>query len=397
MWSLSKRIILCCLVFALSALACNVLESESEPDAPAATSLGGASDSDAQVSAATSEVILYEQSSENSPALAVLAVDTPLKILQRTADNRWLQVRTPDSREGWVASTQLNIFVDLRNVPIEGQQTDLTPVVVQNQTQEGNDDDILGASRAHLAEIYLLGQTLGNRANVFVKVGDSITESNYFLSPFGEGTYDLAQYTHLQEAVTFFSQAEMYEQRNPFNAISQAAKRNWTSASVLDNSQANPRYCYPGEAPLACEYASVRPAIALVMLGTNDVSIMSSAEFKENMSNLVELSLEKGVIPVLSTIPDRRGYERQVQAFNEVIKELAAIYDIPLWDYAGAMAILPDKGLSADGAHPSTPRGEVATVADFSPENLQYGYTIRNLMALEILDRLRRDVILASQ
>jgi hypothetical protein len=44
--------------------------------------------------------------------------------------------------------------------------------------------------------------------------------------------------------------------------------------------------------------------------------------------------------------------------------------------------------------HPSSPPN--GNAADFSAENLQYGYTVRNLGALHILDILWREVIVKN-
>jgi hypothetical protein len=41
----------------------------------------------------------------------------------------------------------------------------------------------------HLRQIFLLGPSLGNRANVFSKIGDSITANAAFLAPIGWGRY----------------------------------------------------------------------------------------------------------------------------------------------------------------------------------------------------------------
>ncbi|MBC8170989.1 MAG: hypothetical protein H7X77_04940, partial [Anaerolineae bacterium] len=100
-----------------------------------------------------------------------------------------------------------------------------------------------------------------------------------------------------------------------------------------------------------------------------------------------------GIIPVLSTIPVRVGYEEKVNQFNGIIRATAAANGIPLWDYAGAMAGLPNSGLSGDGLHPSTSSAGYQGAADFNGENLQYGYVIRNLTMLQVLDALWRQVL----
>jgi hypothetical protein len=53
--------------------------------------------------------------------------------------------------------------------------------------------------RAH--EIFAVGQSMGNRANIFSKVGDSITASDVFLEPFSEGNYNLRDHAYLQPVI----------------------------------------------------------------------------------------------------------------------------------------------------------------------------------------------------
>jgi hypothetical protein len=255
-------------------------------------------------------------------------------------------------------------------------------------------DKILGASLAHLREIVKEGARQGKRADAFSKIGDSITASTSFLAPYGTSTYNLGQYADLQSTIEYFSQAEMYDNRNPFTAVSQAAGVGWTTTMILDPNKSNPRVCQVGESPLVCEYLSVKPSIALIMLGTNDVSSLTDDQYENNMRQILTYTIEQGIVPVISTIPDRDGYESKVQRFNQVIMELAGEFDIPLWDYAIEMQKLPNKGLSGDGAHPSVPGSGNAGAVTFDTVNLQYGYTLRNLMALQVLDTLLKKVIL---
>jgi len=99
------------------------------------------------------------------------------------------------------------------------------------------------------------------------------------------------------------------------------------------------------------------------------------------------------VIPVLSTLPDRTLGDipgERIWEFNTIIREVAQTYSVPLWDYWAALQGLPERGIG-DTVHPSTPPN--GNAADFSPQNLNYGYTVRNLGALFVLDALWRQVI----
>ncbi|MFN8563236.1 MAG: hypothetical protein U0703_16850 [Anaerolineae bacterium] len=76
--------------------------------------------------------------------------------------------------------------------------------------------------------------------------------------------------------------------------------------------------------------------------------------------------------------------------FNQIVTEIAAEYAIPMVDYGGAMLALGDGGLDLDGVHPSVPPKGYEGAADFSADNLYYGYVVRNLTALQILDAVWR-------
>jgi hypothetical protein len=80
-----------------------------------------------------------------------------------------------------------------------------------------------------------------------------------------------------------------------------------------------------------------------------------------------------------------------VEIINGIIVRLAREYDVPLWDYWSALQALPNDGLSGDGVHPSYP--SIAGAANFTPDNLQYGYTVRNLLALQALDAVWRGAL----
>ncbi|MBC8100834.1 MAG: SGNH/GDSL hydrolase family protein, partial [Armatimonadetes bacterium] len=212
--------------------------------------------------------------------------------------------------------------------------------------------------------------------------------------PIGRGYYNLGDYAGLQAVITHYS-GTLARDQNSFANTSLAAGPGWTTATALDPAYANPSVCAPGETPLACEYRLTLPAVALIMLGSNDVQYFGADTYAANLDRITQMTVDAGVIPILSTLPPRIGYEGQVDAFNTVVRETAARYGVPLWDYYGVMASLPNSGLSGDGLHPSTsPRGYEGA-ADFSGDNLAYGYVMRNLTALQALDAVWRRVLLA--
>jgi hypothetical protein len=141
-----------------------------------------------------------------------------------------------------------------------------------------------------------------------------------------------------------------------------------------------------------CEYRLARPSIALIMFGTNDAAYRTAQQYRSDLLEIVRMSVEMGVIPILSTIPIVPGYEMQVRELNGVVVEITTAENLPMWDYGQVMDNLPNHGLGWDNLHPSAPPDGYEAAADFRTPNLQYGYVMRNLTALQMLDRVWRAV-----
>jgi hypothetical protein len=317
-------------------------------------------------------------------------------------DNIWVRGITSDGQIGWMLGSLLaapqeqlrslrKIWVDTPftlNAPppasIPAGQEQNPPASLPNLT------GVITNVTSRARQIYRAGQKLGNHANVFSKVGDSITASQYFLLPIGQGQYQLGSYAQLQKVIDYFSAAPARDGRNSFENPSLAAHDGWTTSTVLNPAEAWAQVCQPGETPLACEYRVVKPSVALIMLGTNDMAVNTPEVFRANLSTIVQTTIDNGVIPILSTVPYHDGYEASVPVFNQIIVDTANSYRIPLWDFHRVLDALPNHGL-ADGTHPTPPPGgDLSLAADFSPENLNYGYTLRNLTALYALDTVWR-------
>lgn len=239
------------------------------------------------------------------------------------------------------------------------------------------------ATLAHVRVVRARGATLGNRADVFVKIGDSITESQSFLSDIGSGWFDLGANTSLDATVRFFRARTIASGRNSFNRQSLCATAGWTAANALEGSPS----------PLQRELSAARPAYALVMYGTNDIDRGDLATWRANMNRILDTIEAGGTVAVVSTIPDRLDGSRPralVAAWNNGVRELAAARHLPLVDYWLALQPLPNKGLSDDGIHPSVyeSNGDPQSGA-LTTEGLRAGYNMRNLVALQALARLR--------
>ena len=237
------------------------------------------------------------------------------------------------------------------------------------------------AMAARLSTVIQRGAALGNQANVFTRAGDSITFSNNFLVPLGMPTagVDLAGDGSLNDTLAYFRSGQVGT-TNAFTHPSAAAVSGYKSADVLGL--------------LPSELAVSKPAFVLIMIGTNDIAAGVTLDtFRQNLTRIVQTALNAGVVPVLSTIPDSKfsaELERLQPSYNQVIEDVSEALQVPLWNYWRALQRLPNLGISADGVHPSvSPTGG----GDLTERGLQFGYNVRNLTALQTLDKLRRVLI----
>jgi hypothetical protein len=89
------------------------------------------------------------------------------------------------------------------------------------------------------------------------------------------------------------------------------------------------------------------------------------------------------VIPVLGTKADRQDPDNTI---NTIIRQVAAQYKIPLWDFDVVAQTMPNRGLASDGVHPTIGLGR-----DYSrPDTFQYGHAMQDLTALMALDAIWR-------
>lgn len=242
-------------------------------------------------------------------------------------------------------------------------------------------------------DIYAAGQAAGLHPQVLAKIGDCMTASENFLVPFGTpGAYDLANYPELQEVIDYYSAVPARPDGFEENALTNpglATTTGYTTVSVQDPIWADPNWCDANESPLQCEYNVSQPAIALIMFGTNDTTFFEAEQFNTYLRQIIDQTIEQHIVPVLSTFPERPEFPEKSVLFNQIIVQIAQEYDLPLINLYRALEDLPDKGVNlADPIHLSDPIDGNAGV--FTAENLERGYTLRNLITLQALDVLWR-------
>jgi hypothetical protein len=355
---------------------------------------------------------VYTAPTLQSTVLNVVLSGEVVNILGRSDLAHWILINDGEI-QGWVVSGSIVLGedVNLWDVPVIESETSEQYTLPLNLPSS---DPAVLAEYQHLQTVPLLdnmdtpevsaifehGQELGMRADVFTRVGDSNTTSGGFLNPIGmQGDFcEFGSYSYLQDTVDFFSVSPQEGEPNSFDSFSVAAVNGLSTAAALDPFWADPDVCQANESPLGCEYRLVQPSVALIMLGimdadTPDFDVNVSMD---NMRAIMDFSIEQGVIPVWTTFPvladnadDHPSWVNGVY-FNAAVLDIAEEYQTPVINLWEAVQPLPDNGIGPDRIHLAQQIGGFCT---FTGTEQRIGGTLRNLLTLQALDMLRRNVL----
>jgi hypothetical protein len=274
------------------------------------------------------------------------------------------------------------------------------------------------ATKKRLLGTVARGRRLGNRPDVFIKVGDSLSQSPAFLQGLGCGRWTPGHHGDLRATISSFAGRSLEgtssdcARVNSFSRNSAATLVSKPSAWAVTPGASSDPACHRTETPLACEIRMTAPAYAVILFGTNDVSLGLAfgtdplAAFLSNTRQIIEATRRLGVAPILGTIPPRTDTaeaERVTEELNAGLYGLASERHVPVVNLWRAFEPLPDRGLTTDGLHPSISGGPACgaicdpntcapkcQAADFTPAGLRYGHDMRNLATLLTLRRLSR-------
>jgi hypothetical protein len=152
--------------------------------------------------------------------------------------------------------------------------------------------------------------------------------------------------------------------------------------------------------PLAKILDTYKPRMVVLMLGTNDASAGRTVEaYQRDMAKCVDLMLERGIIPILSTIPPHIGQAKRAEAYNEALRELAKKREIPLIDYEKEiLKRRPDDWngtlLGKNDVHPTTGVGGAKPTSPPTAENLRNsGYLLRGWLSVKKIAEVKGAVL----
>ncbi len=236
------------------------------------------------------------------------------------------------------------------------------------------------------------------RTGVVLHVGDSMTyASPYSAWPrYGKGK------TAADQAILRWMHAN---QDNDTDGLYLArfdhpdGQRSHTAASGLRASELLPgrKHRLPHFDKMLEQY---RPQIVLLMLGTNDLSAnRPPLEVIADLEKAYLLCLQRGIIPITSTIPPHPGKLAESQQFNDLLRALAQKHALPLIDlereilsrrpndWNGTLLLKDDVHLSANA------NGTTVTDEPTADNLKNSGYLLRGWLSVQKIAEVKRRVI----
>jgi hypothetical protein len=237
--------------------------------------------------------------------------------------------------------------------------------------------------------IYRRGLEMGNDPRVFSVLGECQSELAWeangvtvlgYLSGFEDpANYRLGdEYAYLRTTIDQFMPSWTLQRV--------AAHRGTNVAQVLSPLYSDAELCDVRETPLQCEFRRNNPSIVLISFETwfYDRPIET---YETYMRQIIDTSIEEGVLPVLVTGADSHKDSR---ALNEILARLAVEYDIPLWNFWASVQDLPNHGLDPEPDENGFQHITYGPNNFDDPEAMQSAWPVRNLGGLQVLDAIWR-------
>jgi len=189
---------------------------------------------------------------------------------------------------------------------------------------------VIPAVSERVKKIYTRGIENGNNPHSFSVVGDCQSFPYLFM-----GGYDTASYNrdalgdNLKETIDWFSGSFS---RYDFTILDGA-----NAATELTRGWANPTYCHPDENFLTCELRLNKPSFVIINIGTH-----WTARNEKYLRQIVDTIIDNGSVPILAAKADNLEGDFSI---NQQIADIAAEYELPLWNLWRSVQDLTDHGL----------------------------------------------------
>ncbi len=335
--------------------------------------------------------VLYAGPGDSFQQLGKLNPGLPISIIERNHTGMWLHVaRMADNKvvqEGWLLSAYLNRDDKMHfgDIPVNQLIADADPTTVNSKSLASlYSVPVIPTISDAMLDLYKRGQQMGNLSNAITKVGDSLSANVQYLIPMSNTKRALGPYDFLTDTINYYG--------GSIATDSVAARIGMSTYGIVDPFWADKAKCQSAETPLDCEYRLKKPSVAFIMFGPNDVRSMTEDKYAGQMRQVIEDSLAKGVIPVISTFsahPDEEYFWQSIN-FNLQLVSLANEYQIPLINLWAAARVLPEYGLDRDKVHLKV-NGLDFLKYDSGYEAF-YGVSLHNLLSICTLDEIRHEL-----
>lgn len=155
--------------------------------------------------------------------------------------------------------------------------------------------------------------------------------------------------------------------------------------------------------PLSDILDHYRPRIVVLLIGSNDVAANRPvADYKGDVNAALTLMIDRGIVPILSTIPPYPGKSEVSKSFNLALRDLARARHLPLIDFeAEILRRRPDDWngtlLNRDDPHPTATAGAINTISAPTAENLRScGYLLRGWLTVKKVAEVKKAVFDAA-
>lgn len=250
--------------------------------------------------------------------------------------------------------------------------------------EEWQEWPVLPLLSARARALYQAGLRQGNNPRAFSKIGDCQNINSHFLAAFDDPRLHKLgpQFENLRPAIQQFS--------GMFKRESAAVRNGFNVAAVLSPIQADPAVCKAGETPVTCELRLNQPSFVLISMETWWAK-KPAQEYEIYMRQILDLVIAARAVPILATKADNLEGDSSI---NATLARLAYEYDMPLWNFWKAVQPLPNAGLTEDSYHLShdsqRPDDPLFYQRLSEPKAWDYGWTVRNVTALQALDAVWR-------
>ncbi len=237
--------------------------------------------------------------------------------------------------------------------------------------------------------VYRSGIAQGNDPDSFILIGDSNNVNPRFLQSFSYGNYELGAHSYLQPLI------DAYNETGAFDADYPSTESGMTLNMLMDPVFVNPALCPQAEHVLDCAVQLYKPSVAIIYMGTYDTCNTPFDVYLENFNTAMQFLVAHGVIALLTTytVALDEGCWASTPAYTSVIRDMASTYQMPLIELPDYVESLPDHGMEPDGWHLSYPADFHTS---FAGGEMLYGNTQRELLTLQMLYLLRRELGIAA-